>query len=343
MLSIIIPLYNGKRYLNGIIEAFSAQELPMVELVFVDDGSTDGSFEALQQLSYPAFLRVKVIHQSNAGVSAARNRGIEEAEGEWIAFMDADDRLSPDFGLVLRRQMEQNAADVFLFRHRAVQNWEQAISVDDAPVEFERTNGAKLVRQLMITPTRFGVYDLLIRRSLLLEQGIRFSEGYPYYEDYDFLYRVFSSEARFRATEHALYDYHANHTSAMSAFSDERVRCLELYRKLTPRIEQNVPAVAPAFRVWAEARIYWSVLWQASVVKADYADFRAFARDTGADRYMSALTDFPERRVAWTAALFGVCPRAYYLLARAAAGQRQKKRLQERRDAVLRVREGEGL
>lgn len=344
MLSVIIPLYNGKRYLNGIIEAFSAQELPTVELVFVDDGSTDGSLEALQKLRCPAFLRMKVVHQPNAGVSAARNSGIEAATGEWIAFMDADDRVAPDFGLVLRRQIEQNDADVYLFRHRWVENWEAAARVDEAPAEFHGIAAPELVRQLMMTPTRFGVYDLMVRRSLLLERGVRFSKGYPYYEDYDFLYRLFTAGGRIRITEHALYDYHANHASTMSEFSDERVRCLELYRNLETVIEQKLPAVAPAFRSWAEARIYWSVLWQACVVKPDFASFRAFANRTGSERYMGALTDFPERRVAWTAALYCRCPRGYYALVRAFAGRRQKKRLHERREgAALRMRKGEGL
>lgn len=324
MLSVIIPLYNGKQYVAGIVEAFSIQELPEVELVFVDDGSTDGGYDAIQQLQPPSYIKVTAVRQPNRGVSAARNHGIAAAHGDWIAFMDADDRVAPDFGVVAKGLMQRDDADVFLYRHRAVENWNEASHVDTAPAEFAAADARDLLRSLMRTPTRFGVYDLLIRRDFLLSRGLRFAEGYPYYEDYEFLYRLFLAGGRVFRSEHALYDYHANHVSAMSAFSDERVRCLELYDGLP-----MPPALSGEFARWGKPRIYWSVLWQASVVKSDYAAFREFAGRTGAGAYMALLADFPERRVAWSARLYGISPRAYRMLARLAAGRRQKKRLHE--------------
>lgn len=324
MLSVIIPLYNGRRYVEGIVEAFSIQELSEVELVFVDDGSTDGGYDAILQTQPPSYIKVTAVQQPNRGVSAARNHGIAAAHGEWIAFMDADDRVAPDFGIAVKGLMQRDDADVFLYRHRAVENWSEAARVDAAPAEFCAATAEELLRSLMRTPTRFGVYDVLIRRDFLLAHGLRFAEGYPYYEDYEFLYRLFLAGGRIFRSEHALYDYHANHVSAMSAFSDERVRCLELYDGL-----QMPPSLSGEFARWAKTRIYWSALWQASVVKPDYAAFREFADRTGARAYMAALTDFPERRVAWSARLYGISPRGYRMLARLAAGRRQKKRLHE--------------
>lgn len=326
MLSVIIPVYNAKRYIAGIVEAFSIQELPEAELVFVDDGSTDGSFEAITQLQAPSYITVTAVRQENQGVSAARNHGIRAAHGDWIVFMDADDRFAPDFGVVAKQLMQRGDADVFLYRHRAVENWADAARIDAAPAEFSPVGAEELLRSLMITPTRFGVYDVLIRREFLLEKGLRFAEGYPYYEDYEFLYRLFLAGGRIRQSEHALYDYHANHASVMAAFSDERVRCLCLYDALQPLMPQ---ALRAEFSRWGRARIMWSVLWQASVVKPDFAAFRTFAAETGAAASMAALTGFPEKRVAWSARLFGISPRAYRALARLAAGRRQKKRLHD--------------
>ena len=326
MLSIVIPLYNGRHYVEGSVEAFSVQELPAVELVFVDDGSTDGSYEAILQLQPPSYITVTAVRQENRGVSAARNHGIRAAHGDWIAFMDADDRFAPDFGSVATRLMQCTDADVFLYHHRAVENWEQATSIDAAPASFVSVTAAELLRRLIQAPTRFGVYDVLVRREFLLEKGLRFAEGYPYYEDYEFLYRLFLAGGRVRHSEHALYDYHANHASAMAAFSEERIRCLELYDALQPRMPQEVQA---EFLRWAKARIVWSVLWQACVVKPDYAAFRELADRIDAKGFMAYLTDFPEKRVAWSARLFGISPQAYRILARLAAGRRQKNRLHE--------------
>lgn len=98
-LSIIIPVYNVAPYLreclDSVLRASCLVPRGAVEVICVDDGSTDGSSEILDsylQLQFPT-TNIKVIHQANQGVSAARNRGLEEARGEWIGFVDADDTI----------------------------------------------------------------------------------------------------------------------------------------------------------------------------------------------------------------------------------------------------------
>ncbi len=88
-LSVVIPLYNKRESIARTLQSVLAQELPVHEVVVVDDGSTDGSGEVVEQLGSPL---VRLIRQANAGVSVARNRGVEEATGDFIALLDADDR-----------------------------------------------------------------------------------------------------------------------------------------------------------------------------------------------------------------------------------------------------------
>jgi len=86
--SIVIPLYNKRRYIRRAIDSVISQSFRDFELIVVDDGSTDGSQEMVVDI---ADLRMKLIRQDNAGEGAARNRGIKEAKADWIAFLDADD------------------------------------------------------------------------------------------------------------------------------------------------------------------------------------------------------------------------------------------------------------
>lgn len=94
MISVVIPLYNKEQSIASTLQTVLNQTYQDFEIVIVDDGSTDHSVEEVTKVLNP---RIRLIHQENAGVSAARNRGIEEAKGEYIAFLDADDEWKSDY------------------------------------------------------------------------------------------------------------------------------------------------------------------------------------------------------------------------------------------------------
>lgn len=94
MISVVIPLYNKEKQIRATLESVLSQSYQDFEIVIVNDGSTDRSVEEAAAVNDS---RIRFIHQENAGVSAARNRGIEEARGEFIAFLDADDRWKPEY------------------------------------------------------------------------------------------------------------------------------------------------------------------------------------------------------------------------------------------------------
>lgn len=100
MVSIIIPLYNKEKYIKRTLATVFAQTFTDYEIVIVDDGSTDGSVDVIKSINDP---RIRLIQQSNAGVSAARNRGINEAKYNLIALLDADDEWKPEY---LQTQMD---------------------------------------------------------------------------------------------------------------------------------------------------------------------------------------------------------------------------------------------
>ena len=96
MISIIIPVYNAFSTIERVVDSIISQNVDNYEVILVDDGSTDGSAGVCDKIAarYPAF---RCIHQPNAGVSAARNRGLQETAGDFIAFLDADDVIAPNY------------------------------------------------------------------------------------------------------------------------------------------------------------------------------------------------------------------------------------------------------
>ena len=109
-LSIVIPIYNKEAYVEVCLKSLLEQDFQDFELIAVDDGSTDGSGDLCDRMAAKD-QRIRVIHQKNGGVTAARRRGVEEARGRYIMFVDADDMLLPHAMRVLHAVIEETQAD----------------------------------------------------------------------------------------------------------------------------------------------------------------------------------------------------------------------------------------
>lgn len=146
--SVIVPCYNADPFLHETIDSVLAQTLPVAEIIVIDDGSTDRSAEVVR--SYGD--QVRLVQQANAGESVARNRGIEMAQGNWIALLDADDKWAPD---KVEKQVAAISDDDTVCIHT---NWEtfgtQHLSVDLSDIRAERRYDlARLAVSSGITPS----------------------------------------------------------------------------------------------------------------------------------------------------------------------------------------------
>lgn len=115
IISIIIPVYNTGNYLQECIDSVRQQSYKSLELIFINDGSTDNSSAILDKAA-ESDPRIKVIEQENSGLSAARNRGMREASGDYIMFLDSDDWLDKGTCEIALGKMKQYDADV-VFGH----------------------------------------------------------------------------------------------------------------------------------------------------------------------------------------------------------------------------------
>lgn len=112
--SVIVPVYNAAEYLEQCIRSICAQTLQSIEIICVDDGSTDGSLEMLKKLAAED-ERITVLTQANAGAGAARNHGLQHAKGKYLSFLDADDFFEPNMLEEAFRAAEKDAAELVVF------------------------------------------------------------------------------------------------------------------------------------------------------------------------------------------------------------------------------------
>lgn len=115
LISVIVPIYNVAPYLRACLDSLAAQTMKEIEIVMIDDGSTDGSGAIADEYVSSSFPIFRVIHTANGGVSAARNRGIDEARGEWIMFVDSDDWVETRFCELPYQAAVENGADLVIF------------------------------------------------------------------------------------------------------------------------------------------------------------------------------------------------------------------------------------
>ena len=181
LISIIMPCYNGQAFLAEAIESVLGQTLRGFELIVVDDGSTDGSAEILRGYGD----RIRVVRQSNKGVSAARNVGMRESAGEFIAFLDTDDYWHREFLQHMVAGMENPATAI------AYCGWQNVGVTPGNPFVPPDYEAGDKMHHLLRFASLWPIHAILIRRTAL-PPGVPFNPEYPACEDYDLWLRVAS-------------------------------------------------------------------------------------------------------------------------------------------------------
>ncbi len=196
--SIVLAVYNNEDYALDLYRSLDSQTIDFdkLEIIIVNDGSTDESLRIANQWAGSTRLNVKIITQENAGVSEARNTGIDAATGEWIAFIDSDDVLHPDYFQALKEfeRRDSHSSASMLSSRSVIYLEDRGITVDNHPLSWKYKRGDRLV-SLNDEPhvVHLGGHSTIVRRSIVLENGLRFnSDVKPGFEDADFNGRYLS-------------------------------------------------------------------------------------------------------------------------------------------------------
>lgn len=210
LVSVIIPAYNAAKHLSECISSVAAQTYSNIEIIVVDDGSTDMTLE-LSDAFAAKDSRITVIQQSNQGVSAARNNGMETAHGNFIMFVDSDDFLASDCVAKRVERAWQTKADMVYSLHYAI-DAEKAVQGSSALLHHSKTvlNGKESVQLLLSYAFGNCVWSFLFSKQILDNNHIRFNENIGYGEDMLFLNQVFLKIKSLAILNSYLYYYRLN-------------------------------------------------------------------------------------------------------------------------------------
>lgn len=212
MISIIVPVYNVDKYLGKCLDSLLAQTERDIEILLIDDGSTDDSCRICDEYSN-LDQRVRVFHTENQGVSAARNRGLSESKGDYIGFVDSDDWVEPTMYEQMLNALKSNNADICVcsFAKEYLDRTEIAYNIKD--LSYTRSES---LRAIALGPFYSYVWNKLVKKNLC--KDILFPEHHIY-EDLSTTYKYFLNSNKTVTISSPLYHYRMREGSLITGIS----------------------------------------------------------------------------------------------------------------------------
>lgn len=182
LISFIVPSYNFANYIGNCVQSILAQTYKNIEVIIINDGSTDNSKEIIDKLTI-LDNRVKAIHKNNEGVSIARNTGIENSKGDYIVFVDADDYLAPDYAEYMMSLVNSTGAD-FCLSTDCYMNSNEKQNKKEYILSYTPTQATAL---LLSPKVVVGSWNKIFKKSFLIKNNLLFSTKLFYGEGLKFI------------------------------------------------------------------------------------------------------------------------------------------------------------
>lgn len=251
LVTVVLPVYNVEQYVAKCLDSILRQSYVNFEVVIVDDASTDRSFSICQQYAEtnPDCIRV-IRHEENRGPSATRNTALAEAKGDYIAFVDSDDIIHPEYLETLVEMAEEHDADLAAVGWLRFRSETALRMVKNYPCKPKEMNADEALAEVLYQSgmNNSSWAKIFARHLLKGEQAVDFENGLIY-EDLDFVCRVLPLCNKVVYKSVPLYFYRRNQNSILgSAFTRKRLDVLSVTREIVGRFQNGTPQLLAAAR-----------------------------------------------------------------------------------------------
>ena len=234
-ISVIIPIYNVQNYLRKCVDSVLAQTLQEIEIILVDDGSTDQSGVLLDE-HYGQNPLIKIIHKKNGGLSDARNAGIDIAQGDFLAFVDGDDCIDAQMMSVMHGLAEKHQADIVLCSMNRVDECGKLIKAmpqtPNLPESFDLQGYSHVISDIS-----YFACNKIFKKSLFDHK--RFEKGI-HFEDIALVPQLFLNSKKIAKTDLPLYQYLERSDSISKTHTLKGLDMLKAVEGVVPYFEQSI-------------------------------------------------------------------------------------------------------
>ena len=233
MVSVIVPIYNVEEYLEECLESIRNQTYTNIEVILVNDGSTDGSIEICERFCQQD-NRFKLVTQENQGLSAARNRGVKESIGEYIMFVDSDDVVKENIVEVLFFYMN---SDVDIVECQITRCKDELVENKPTSIMFKGESTEAILKSIEFKEVKFCAFTKLYRRELV--EKVPFLEGYIYEDVYTGM-NYLKYIRKMVAVDLKGYYYRVRPNSTMTkSFNEKNLDIFPIGKKLIESFDDN--------------------------------------------------------------------------------------------------------
>lgn len=239
LVSIIIPVYNSAKYLQTCLESVLTQTYQNLEIILVDDGSTDESTKLVDDYK-KSNSKIKAIHQDNAGLSSARNSGLKIATGDYVTFIDSDDQVEPGMLEDMLNAISKTDATIAVCSFKEIYEDGRTVHFNPDSVHEKTTYTTIEALKAMLKEQGFMLSTTMKLFPTKYFKGIEFPVG-MLHEDVGTTYKLFKKADKivFLPDEYYIYNHHRN--SIISAFNNKKFDLIKLTDEMCDDLDKSYP------------------------------------------------------------------------------------------------------
>lgn len=297
MISIIVPVYNAEKYLAECIDSLLNQTYKDIEVIVVNDGSTDGSGSICEQY-VSKDGRIRYISQENSGVSVARNSALDIAKGEYLCFVDSDDTVSPDYIKCLKELSSNGDFAICGYTRDQARLGEK----EDSRQRYDVKNFIiQIFGESVIHP---NIWMMLFRNNIIQSNKLRFTPGCVRNEDTEFYIKYMTFEKTVVVSDYKGYFYRDNPGSAVHKYNEKALTFIEADQRISDYLIEK--GIVNEYNLIVAASVEYFVYQTARQKNHEIYDRVHELYDV--KTLMRAMTKHPRQArkgVAWMYLLFG--------------------------------------
>lgn len=243
--SIIVPIFNGEKYVEKCIKNLNSQTFKDFEIVFINDGSSDSTLSLLKKYKQK---NMNIISKKNAGVSAARNDGIKYSKGQYLAFLDVDDEYEPAFLEIMLNRLKEEQADCAICNYvEVIKNKKIYKNLEINKACLDSNDIQDKIINRMIFPINKSensiwgtVWRIVVKKETIEKLNLTFDENTAYSEDLLFLIELFSNIKKLAIVKDYIYKYYRSQGSALNKYVENYYqKNMYIHKKLVELLKKS--------------------------------------------------------------------------------------------------------